>query len=500
MSSSFRRAKTRLPIETNARGCTNIKSNNNSPNIVQTVLKRRGTKPWVGGLTLTSTGLRELDAICGGGQPLGTAILVEEDRWTQDLGIALARYWAAEAVSQEQNLALVVTNSGLNVDVDLTMDDDDLNAHQSSHESGGLSALGANVFLSILPRDLHLDKAISKLGEQEKKKNRPDISTAFSKLQPFAIVEEDDFQEGDEHDTERSAIDGKADSGLQNAWQYKISVQRERLGAAGSSQTKGASSIGGKVFCHSFDLGGRMYEQQSPKSLFDNEYITIVNCGISENPSLDANICHIRLHGMQLFQKMLGHIQMQLSRFKDGVVRLLLLNAPIRASAIALPLQLSFIRSNSLPVVVMITVRPWLCSTMPYLRRKTSASSSITSLISLRRSCDAIFTCEGFASLVAPPPPEFRDLAGILSIRKMALQTLFHFCNSSSKSRPPANRYGMKRDRRKIHIQMLHLPPEDYSAGGSSVGNGVRSGAGFQSKKEEGIASKMGLGCASSRS
>ena len=96
MSSSFRRAKTRLPTETNARGCTNMKSNNNSPNIVQTVLKRRGTKPWVGGLTLTSTGLRELDAICGGGQPLGTAILVEEDRWTQDLGIALARYWAAE--------------------------------------------------------------------------------------------------------------------------------------------------------------------------------------------------------------------------------------------------------------------------------------------------------------------------------------------------------------------------------------------------------------------
>ena len=36
--------------------------------------------------------------------------------------------------------------------------------------------------------------------------------------------------------------------------------------------------------------------------------------------------------------------------------------------------------TNSLPVVVMITVRPWLSSIMPYLRRKTSAYSSITSL------------------------------------------------------------------------------------------------------------------------
>ena len=63
------------------------------------VFERVGTKPWIGGLTLTSSGLHELDAIFGGGQPLGTWILMEEDRWTQDLTLALVRYWAAE-VSQ----------------------------------------------------------------------------------------------------------------------------------------------------------------------------------------------------------------------------------------------------------------------------------------------------------------------------------------------------------------------------------------------------------------
>jgi len=61
-----------------------------------TTLERKGTRPWVGGLTLTSSGLRELDAILGGGQPLGTVMLVEEDRWTQDLALALTRCWCAE--------------------------------------------------------------------------------------------------------------------------------------------------------------------------------------------------------------------------------------------------------------------------------------------------------------------------------------------------------------------------------------------------------------------
>jgi len=67
-----------------------------SPPATATVLERIGTKPWIGGLTLTSTGLRELDAIVGGGQPLGTVILAEEDRWTQDLALCLVRYWSAE--------------------------------------------------------------------------------------------------------------------------------------------------------------------------------------------------------------------------------------------------------------------------------------------------------------------------------------------------------------------------------------------------------------------
>ncbi len=57
----------------------------------------RGVKPWQGGTYLTSTGLNDFDSILGGGQLLGSSILLEEDRlWTRDLALTLVKYWCAE--------------------------------------------------------------------------------------------------------------------------------------------------------------------------------------------------------------------------------------------------------------------------------------------------------------------------------------------------------------------------------------------------------------------
>jgi hypothetical protein len=55
-----------------------------------------GTKPSAGGVTLTSSGLRDLDQLLSGGQPLGTCLLLEEDRWTRSLGLTLIKYWCAQ--------------------------------------------------------------------------------------------------------------------------------------------------------------------------------------------------------------------------------------------------------------------------------------------------------------------------------------------------------------------------------------------------------------------
>jgi hypothetical protein len=65
------------------------------------ILGLKGTKPWTGGITLTSTGLRDLDNILGGGLPLGTSIYIQEEHWAQGLGLALVKYWCSEVSSNE---------------------------------------------------------------------------------------------------------------------------------------------------------------------------------------------------------------------------------------------------------------------------------------------------------------------------------------------------------------------------------------------------------------
>jgi hypothetical protein len=83
MASAFRRGSGSLKT---------TKTSLSSPSL----LGLRGVKPWAGGIHLTSVGLNDLDAILGGGQPLGTCILLQEDRWTRDLALSLVKYWCAE--------------------------------------------------------------------------------------------------------------------------------------------------------------------------------------------------------------------------------------------------------------------------------------------------------------------------------------------------------------------------------------------------------------------
>jgi len=543
MSSSFRRAATRprqniqnesfpnpIPSSKTIHDKSNESLATTKTKSFQTVLERIGTKPWIGGITLTSTGLRDLDSIIGGGQPLGTAILIEEDRWTQDLALGLIRYWSAEAVSQEQNLSLIATAADIDDSISIISDSYmDINVgNKFNIQQQGMNSSGLHEFLDILPRNLHLDKAKSKQEAVKKttttvtendetlskqKKSSSSLLKVSSSI-PLGVLDviedenEDDFDdaEGDQDDQisgEQSS--DKADEGLLNAWQYKVSVQRERLATPTqpSSSYQSRAKAGAKIYCHSYDLSKKMQDQYSNDWIGENSKTSIVNCSCQQCPTLCCRAG--RQCGVQLYRKCIENIRVTLKRNPNSVVRMLLMNAPVKTTSVALPLLLSNIRANSLPVVILVSVRPWICS--PVTDNIISRPSSFQSLVSLRRTCDAVFTCQGFDAVVTPPPSEFSDLAGIFSIRKMALQSLSHFSDSTTNRRPPANRFGMKRDRRKLHVRMLHLPPEDFSAGGSSVGSGVRSGAGRQTQKQQQQGSQQdggsktalqpGMGCAS---
>jgi len=346
-------------------------------------------------------------------------------------------------------------------------------------------------FLRLLPKDLHLEKR-----KRANAKTPPTDSntTPISEVrQPFsAVMEEDegdeeDFDEGTEMDRDDANANpqekmDRSDAHLTNAWQYKLSVQRERMGQTNLNSQKKRLEREDKVFCHSYDLSGRMQDQYT-QQFSNNVLIQIADCSCTLCPKPSCR--YSRPCAIALYQQCLTHIEAQLQHRPDQVIRMLIPNAPVQTLSLALPLLLTTIRTRSLPIVLLLTIRPWTLS--PKLQ---------PTLTSLRRTSDAVFHCEGFAATTAPPPTEFSDLAGILSIKKLALHSIGggHFSDSTTKTRPPSNRYGMKRDRRKLHVRMLHLPPEDFSKGGSS-GGGVRSGGGRNDgKKAGGNGGKGGVG------
>ena len=305
--------------------------------------------------------------------------------------------------------------------------------------------------LDSLPRNLHKDK------QQQSAED-----AAVSAQQPLDTLaeEQDDSEEG-----------------LVVAWQYRKDVQQERLGlsnvsTAGSSSRNSSNTGSAGVYCHSFDLQGRLADQMKVEAT-----IAPVGCCCSCCSHATPRDC-----GFHYFRQLVQQLETILSQQPRKVIRVLLYHPETSSLSVALPLFLHHIRSARLPVVVLVVVQPW-----------TVAGSASTALWRLRRCADAVLETESFvARSVHPPPPEFRHLHGLLRVRRAATCTgLEHFAAATVQKRPAATVYGFKRDRRKLHLTLLHIPPEDYAADGGSVGGGaVRSGAGR--RKVE-----VGAGCGS---
>lgn len=337
--------------------------------------------------------------------------------------------------------------------------------------------------VASLPRNLHWDK--------QKRKERINVGqeSESKSMQPLeTLAEGDDDGDDDENDRERTGTDtggasltteqsprsntGTADDGLTIAWQYRESVQAERQGKSGTtSKSSSGASKSSSIFCHSFDLSGRLNEQGWDRACFCPFSVDIKVDGSTTTASTSA---HRTSNGMELYLQVVRKLQTILADKQDRVIRLMLHHVDPSIVSVALTLILTYIRFHELPVVTMVTVKPWTVD------RNTAA------LTSLRRTCDVVLQTEGFASRIQyPPPAEFRHLHGLLLIPKVSTVTAAtangggHFANLTASKRPPAHVYGLKRDRRKLHVPLLHIPPEDYAGGGGSVGSGaVRSGAG----------------------
>jgi len=432
-----------------------------------------GTKPWTNNLTLTSFGLREIDSFLfssggeGGGQPLQTLVMLEEDRLTDDLARALCRYWCAEGVAQGQKVALAAFQPSIEASLQSFSDP----FHNvKTNATDGSTPEQLHDFILSLPRNLHLDKhrksTQSKKTATNSESNRESIS---------AIIEEED-EEDESEDKVDELQSTNNEEGLVNAWQYRKTIQDKRSGVGSRSTNNTISGSG--VYCHSYDLSKRMMDQFSDCSNDQNPLLTntnIVDCshsliGNTTQHWSDANECQKR--GLAFFRCLWNHTQSLLGDNPNTVIRLFLQRLPIGVGSVAMPLLMAKIRKLNLPVVVLATIRPWKWIASPY-----NTCNQIDMLASLRNATDVTLSLDSFASLRAPPPAEFSLLQGILTIRKCAAFTVTHYTDTITWKRPLAERFGVKRDGRKLTVQLLHLPPEEFSKGGSST-SGVRSGGG----------------------
>ena len=443
------------------------KAKSSSPQIITSY---PGTKKWTNNLTLTSFGLREIDSFLfssggeGGGQPLQTLVLLEEDRLTDDLARALCRYWCAEGVAQGQQVALAAIQPSIEESLQSSL----ANPSFITHATDGSTPEELHDFIMSLPRNLHLDKqrksTQSKKTATNQESNRESIS---------AIIEE---EEEDDEEDKVDELNNKNEEGLVNAWQYRKTIQDKRSGVGNRNTNNTISGSG--VYCHSYDLSKRMMDQFSDGANDQNPLVTnthVVDCSKpliknSMQQLNDRNDC--QTSGLMFFICIWKHVQSLLNNNPNTVIRLFLHRLPIGVGAVAMPLLMAQIRKQNLPVVILATIRPWKWIASPY-----NTCNRTDMLASLRSATDVTLSLDSFASLRAPPPAEFSLLQGILTVRKCAAFTVTHYTDTITWKRPLAERFGVKRDGRKLTVQLLHLPPEEFSKGGSST-SGVRSGGG----------------------
>jgi len=364
--------------------------------------------------------------------------------------------------------------------------------------------------LSALPKNLNREREMRKQRDAAAVQRDGNMSVAHHQQQQHlaSLTEEGEYEE-----EEAGEANTAAEAGLQNAWQYRKSIQEERSGIASSATTAVAKSSTSSrrsnskdqtVFCHSYDLGGAWNIDPEPLDAANIQRLPSC-CGRSSSRNGQK---HRRRHdhkcGYNFFRQVVQRIESLLSEGRKEVVRMFLYRVDETILSVALPLILAHARRYEWPFVALVSVQSWASDGDPKL-------STL-----LRRCCDAVLQVEGFAARSSesyPPPPEFRQLHGLLQIRKRNTGTAAtangagggHFADSTNSKYPVSTVYGLKRDRRKLSIQLLHIPPEDFAQGGGSVGGGVRSGGGRpgSASSDSGIDGKTSspsprLGCASS--
>lgn len=81
----------------------------------------------------------------------------------------------------------------------------------------------------------------------------------------------------------------------------------------------------------------------------------------------------------------------------------------------------------------------------------------------LKWTADTVLSVDSFAGREQSVPYEFKEFQGLLTVERVQqVGTVASF-------KPPGSKFGLKRDSRKLHVEPLHLPPEESRTGTSGT-------------------------------
>lgn len=231
---------------------------------------------------------------------------------------------------------------------------------------------------------------------------------------------------------------------LKIAWQYGKYITSAGKCRSESSGTElpQQQSAPATVYCHSYDLSRRLQEHLRSR---DNLQVML---------ALDNNILGSSGLGQQLSQlvaAVAGLVQASPTVVHRvyvpqlfGVAELCDLSdeKSVRAVTFAVLSLKHIIRSSQSTLIV----------TLPSAFLPSKLSNNVVAI------SDTMISITSFAGKSKEIPAEFKEFCGFLSVKKVQQ------IGAVVPHRPPYDRYGLKRDRRKLHIEPLHLPPEESRA------------------------------------
>mmetsp|Transcript_23499 Transcript_23499/g.39293 ORF Transcript_23499/g.39293 Transcript_23499/m.39293 type:complete len:698 (+) Transcript_23499:55-2148(+) len=439
------------------------------------ISKVSGVKPSVStGLGIVSSGNKQLDELIGGGISLGTLTLVENDNFST-YGDTLLLYGLSESVSHAHTTLLVCSDSPTS--------DHWLNSIPYNQTVGGKEGQaddyigppadnkdvenGSSSSSTQLSIAWQYEKYIKQQNQKQigasdnerdasklrkptyccsydlSRRLQPSILTAHSTF--FAILPRGSTDTGSDGKTHTGTIEGASTGAPQVVATFRGHPYWKSL----------LEAIHLRIFTYCMNKkNSTMSSGVNDKPASNN----VINANSSES-GFSSNSCHNSSVG-SVFIPNLEQMMLQFIEDDDD-------DEEEEGGGVAEDQHTRRLqRVNSLSREVLGFLLQ-LKHLIRYLRVRVTVSvhnGALDACLSaqLRNLSDTVLTIQSFAGRTQSVPYEFETFQGFLLLRKIAQY------GTVAPFRASGIRFGLKRDRRKLHVEPLHLPPEESRAFGSA--------------------------------